>query len=630
MQPQKLQRLLQEALSHLQASRLEAAARLCAEARAGAPRDFNALHLAGLIALQQGRAADAAAALAAARRINARSASTVMCLGVALLSLGRRAEAEAAVRDALKLAPDSAETWGNLGTVLVADNRHEEAIAAFRRAIELKPSSAGGWTGLGAVLLLTGRAGEAIGYHTRALELEPAHPKAQFSRAQALLACHRPTEALADFDAHLARQPDHHEARSYRLFALNYLDTLSREQLFAEHRAFARALENSLAARPAVALRNSSDLNRRIRLAFISPDLRRHSVAFFLEPILRHLDRSRFDVRLYHDHPSVDAVSLRLREMVDGWKHVVGLSADTLEAAIRADAPDVLVDLAGHTGLNRLPLFARRLAPVQLAYLGYPNTTGLAAMDYRFTDAVADPSGEAEALHSEQLVRFAPTAWAYQAPADAPAPAAPPCARAEGAPFTFGSFNALSKISPATLRLWREVLVTVPGSRLALKSGGMEPPACLRRLAEHGIPRERVVLLPHTKTIAEHLACYAELDVALDPFPCNGTTATCEALWMGVPVVTLAGDRHAARVGASLLTAIGRPEWIAASPDDYVRIASELAADAVALTKIRATLRGEVARSPLGDHAAQADRFGTAVAVCWKTWCMRIALPVAV
>ena len=202
--------------------------------------------------------------------------------------------------------------------------------------------------------------------------------------------------------------------------------------------------------------------------------------------------------------------------------------------------------------------------------------------------------------------------------------------RGAGAPFTFGSFNALSKISSATLRLWREVLVTVPGSRLALKSGGMEPHVWLRRLAEHGIPRDRVVLLPHTKTIAEHLACYAELDVALDPFPYNGTTTTCEALWMGVPVVTLAGDRHAARVGASLLTAIGRPEWIAASPDDYVRIASELAADTVALARIRATLRDEVVRSPLGDHAAQAERFGTAVTACWKTWCERTALPVAV
>ncbi len=618
MQPAKLQQLLQAAAAHLQAGRSAAAAAFCAEARAAAPREFAVLHLSGLVALKSGRAGEAADFLGAARRLQPKAASTLMCLGLAWNALGRQAEAEALLREAARISPASHDIQANLAAVLVTRNQLEEAIACFRRAVALKPEYAAGWTGLGSALLLAGRAGEAIGPHTRALELDPKHPKARFSRAQAHLACHRVAEALMDFDAQLAFDPDHHDARSHRLFLLNYLDTESRAALFAEHRAYGRAVERSRQYANARFL-PATEPDRRLRVAFLSPDLRQHSIVYFLEPLLRHLNRAEFELWLYHDHYCVDATSERLRDLAVGWRNFVGQSADAVEAAIRADAPDILIDLAGHTGMNRLALFARRLAPLQITYLGYPNTTGLAEMDCRFSDAVADPEVAAELWHTEEIVRFAPTAWTYQPPADLPA--LPPLPCADGGPVTFGSFNALSKVTSTTLMLWRDVLAAVPDSRLLLKSFGLDAAACLSRLAAHGIAPERVTLLPPTRTVADHLACYAQMDVALDPFPYGGTTTTCEALWMGRPVITLCGDRHASRVGASLLTAIGHPEWIAAETSDYPRLAADLVRDRVRLAEISRSLRARAESSPLGDHAGQGARFGEALRACWQKRC---------
>ena len=581
------------------------------------PGDFQVNHLLGTLRQQQGRPQEALRFLTQARSLNRRSAPTLMCLGVVLDSLGRHDEAGEALRQSIELNPKAHEPWLNLGAHLILRGRLAEAEAAFRRAVKIKPDYARGWTGLGSALHLAGRSGEAISCHTRAIELDPRQSVAHFARAEALQACHAVEESLKDFDAHLALRPDHHEARSFRLFVLNYRDDLSREALFAEHRAYARAVE--AAHEPSVTRRwpNRPDPGRPLRVAFLSPDLRAHSVAFFIEPILEHLDRRQFEAVLYHDHFVVDAVSNRLRGLASAWRHVAGWGANAVEEAIRADAPDILVDLAGHTGFNRMGLFARRLAPVQATYLGYPNTTGLRAMDYRLTDPVADPPGEAEAIHSEKLVRFASTAWAYAPPANSPEP----LSDGRGRPAVFGSFNALAKLNGATLRLWREILSAVPGSVLVLKSASDALPGWTRHLAEAGFQDGQVQRLPAAPSIAAHLGAYGGIDVALDPFPYNGTTTTCEALWMGVPVITLAGDRHAGRVGASLLTAVGRPEWIANSPAEYVRLAAGLASDASRRNAPRGDLRDAMRRSALLDHAGQAARFAAALRQMWVSWC---------
>jgi predicted O-linked N-acetylglucosamine transferase (SPINDLY family) len=611
---------LQEAARLQIAYRFDEAGEIYEKLHASAPGDFQVNHLLGVLRQQQGRPAEAVALLAKARRSVPFSAPTVMCLGLAFDALGRRAEAEKMLRMSVRLDPKSPEALVNLGAHYGKVGQTEEAITHFRHALELRPKYPQAWTGLGTVLHLAGRSSESVSCHSRALDLDPRDRQAYFGRGQALQSLHRTEEALADFDAHLALRPEHHEARSFRLFLLNYSDSISRKALYAEHRAYGQAVEEDLCKRPAAPrFTQTPDPNRRIRLAFLSPDMRSHSVSYFLEPLLQRLDRSQFEVILYHDHFSVDGVSQRFKAGAALWRQVSGQADNVVEETIRADKPDVLVDLAGHTGFNRIELFARRLAPVQITYLGYPNTTGLSAMDYRFTDAIADPPWDADEFCVERLVRFAPTAWTYLPPPHAPEPE-----RAEDAPgraVAFGSFNTLSKAGAGTLRLWREVLGAVPASRLVIKSSGMDPDYWRARLADGGLPIGRVDLLPMTPGVPEHLARYSLIDIALDCFPYHGTTTTCEALWMGVPVVTLAGDRHASRVGASLLTAVGHPEWIASSPGDYVKIATGLAADKERLRMLRSELRNEMMTSSLLDYGAQAERFGASVRKCWEGWC---------
>lgn len=616
MPPAKLQQLLQEALAHHGAGRLDQAERLYRQARSEVPRHFDVLHLSGTLALQQGRHADAVELLGRALPLNPRSAVCAMRLGLAFASLGRHAEAEEHLRMALRRQNDLPEAWDNLGYVLKARGRLAEAIPCHERAVSLKPDYVAGWYNLGLALQYAGRLGESLAAQDRAIALAPAQARLHYGRALALQQCHRVTEAIASYDATLALDPAHLNARSYRLMALNYASARPAAELAAEHRAYGATFPTPPARFPGLDL----SPGRKLRVAWLSPDLRTHSVAYYLEPLLRHLDRTQFEIVLYHDHFTEDEVSRRFQSHATTWRNFVGLGHDAVEAQIRADAPDILVDLAGHTGMNRLPVFARRVAPVQLSYLGYPNTTGLATMDYRLTDEVADPRGEADDQHTERLVRFAPTAWAYQPPEDCPPVAGASRARGEG--VAFGCFNNFSKVSDEVLIAWARLLKAVPRSRLILKATGLGEAAVIawvrERLTRLAVAPERIELLDRTAGLNAHLMLYQRIDVALDTFPYNGTTTTCEALWMGVPVVTVRGDRHAARVGASLLQAIGRPEWIASDPDDYVAIAARLAGDTEKLAAQRQTLRAAMTASPLGDHAGQAARLGAALRDCWR------------
>ena len=605
------------------------------ELRLAAPRDIAGWQGGGMLALTTGRIADAVALLRHALSLQPRATGVALALGVAQLAAGDLAQADATLAQLAAREPKLAEAWHHLALVRKARGEFGPAISAHRSAVALKPGFAAGWQALGATLSMTNQQTEAMTCFTRALTLEPANLRARLGRAMILYKSHRVAEAAAEFAAVTQSDPRQFEAQSYRLMALNCLPDLSREEVFAAHVAFGHEAARGVGSVAAVAGQASPmatfEPERRLRVAFLSPDLRSHSVAFFLEPLLQHLDRSAFEIALYHDHPSSDPTTARLRAHADLWRNFAGQADGSVESAIRQDAPDILIDLAGHTGLNRLPLLARRLAPVQISYLGYPNTTGLAAMDYRFVDALTDPEPDAERFHTEKLIRFAPTAWTYSAPADAPVPSAPPCI-ANGH-VTFGSFNNFTKATDATLRLWAEILNAVPRSRLLLKAGGLTEPIVrenvLARLKAAGLDEARVELLGRTADTAAHLALYGRVDVALDMFPYHGTTTTCEALWMGVPVVTLAGDRHASRVGVSLLTAIGRPDWIASSPADYVRIAAELAQAPETLQQNRISLREAILRSPLGDHAGQAACFGAALRSCWRAACERTALPIA-
>lgn len=622
MSPAQLQSLLQQAIAHHRAGRLTEAAAIYTRIRTLAPRSFDAVHLLGVVALQQGRAVEAVDLLKKALTLDARHAVCRMRLGLALMAAGRAKDAEPEFRETLRLKPDLVEGWDNLAYCFKAQDRLQEAIECHERSLALNPRNAIGWYNYGLTLSLYGRVGDALRCHERALAADPNYAKAHFGRAQALQQAHRIPESVEAYATYLQREPRNFDAHSYRLFALNNLDSLSREQVFAEHVAFGRAVGEF----PVPDFPNEPQAGRRLRVALISPDFRTHSCAYFIEPLLRHLDRAQFELYLYHDHFREDALSQRFKSLATVWRNFVGQSNEMVEKTIRADQPDILVDLAGHTGvMNRLPVFARHLAPVQINYLGYPNTTGVPAIHYRLTDAIADPAGTADALATERLVRFAPTAWCYQPAERAPEPVTPPCLAAPDAPFTFGCFNNLGKITEATLRLWGRILAEVPDARFLFKGRGLGEPAARTRLLTHfaacGLPADRIEMLDRTAETSDHLALYHRMDVSLDTAHYCGTTTTCESLWMGVPVVTLAGDRHAARVSASLLTAVGHEEWIAHNADDYVAKAVALARDRAALAPIRATLRDDLRRSPLLDAAGQSQRFATVLRQCWSEWC---------
>jgi len=618
--PAQIQRRLQEGAARHAKGRLAEAAVVFAQLRAAAPRSFDAWHQGGNMALLQGDPAEAARLYAQALRLNPRSATAATCLGIARLALGDAAGAEPHLRTAVRLEPKNAEIWNQLATLLSTDGRTEEAIKCHRQAVTLNPKSAQAWHGYGSTLSNLNHSAEALECEQRALAADPAYAPARRGYAVALQKCHRVPEAVRAYEAVLAQHPRQLDVRSHCLFALNYLADQTPAALAAAHRAYGAIAETGV---PAVAFTNAPDPERKLRVAFFSEDFREHSVAYFLEPLLRALGREHFEFLLYNSGSRADAMTQRFRDLAAVWRDCSTKVDPVLEPVIRTDAPDIAVDLGGHTGNSRLPLFARRLAPVQVSYLGYPNTTGLAAMDYRFVDPTTDPVGEADAFHTESLVRFSPCAWTYAPPADAPEPAPPPCL-ARGA-VTFGSFNNFSKVTDEMLQAWARLLGAVPASRLLLKSTGLSDPGIAAQVRERarraGLADDRVELAGVTATTAGHLAAYAQVDVALDTLPYNGTTTTCEALWMGVPVVTMRGDRHAARVGASLLQTVGHPDWVTGNLDDYLGLAQKLAADPARLLAWRTSLRGDLQRSLLMDHAGQAARFSNALRDCWRKWC---------
>jgi predicted O-linked N-acetylglucosamine transferase (SPINDLY family) len=321
--------------------------------------------------------------------------------------------------------------------------------------------------------------------------------------------------------------------------------------------------------------------------------------------VLEHYDRERFEVHCYATNGAVDEVSERLRARVDGWVQAERLTDEELAARVRADGIDILVDLAGHTSGNRLLAFARRAAPVQVTWLGYPTTTGLSAMDYRITDWEVDPAGY-EAFNAERPLRLPGSYFCYRPYERAPQVAPLPALRS--GTVTFGSFNNFAKVSPAVLALWAQVLQAVPGSRLLLKARSLADAqvrqALLERLGAQGIEGERIDLRGWEAEVGGQLALYGEVDIGLDTWPYNGATTTCEALWMGVPVVSLSGATHASRMGRSILKAAGLAHCVADTPEAYVRAAVALAGDLDALARLRAGLRERLRASPLTDEIA--------------------------
>lgn len=525
-------------------------------------------------------------------------------LGATLMADGRIDEAIAAFETALRIGPPDARTWFDLGNAFQKRGDLKRAEEAFERATELAPDAGEAFVNLSRARYDQARPVDAEAPAREAVKLAPALPDAWFALATVMMRQARHTEAVEYFRKVIELQPTHDGAWSGLFFCMNYSDHYTPQEIFEAHLGWSRATQ----LRPPQPLPVDVaclDGRRRIRLGYLSPDYYRHPIAYFIEAALRYHDRGRFEVFCYHTGTRRDEITDRLMKHVEHWESVPGLSDDELEKRLRDDQLDIVVELTGHTGGQRLAVLARRIAPVQVTYLGYPNTTGVREVDYRLTDALADPPGDADALYVEQLVRLPETFLCYTPPGDGPAPCEPPQTR--NGFVTFGSFNNFSKMSATTVELWARILARAPHSRLFIKTIGLQDPGLrellLGRFANLGIGSERIVLAPMTLSHLEHFEAYSEVDIGLDTFPYNGTTTTLDALWMGVPVVTLNGNRHAGKVGLSILSALGLPELVAPTPDAYVETALGLAADSRRTLDLRRTLRDRLMGSVLTDGA---------------------------
>jgi predicted O-linked N-acetylglucosamine transferase (SPINDLY family) len=628
--------LIDRALEHHRAGRLAAAAALYEELLAAEPHHANALHLLGLIRQQEGNharateyftraiAADPAAApfllnrgrslravgrvpealadFTQARELDPGFAEAHHQEGNALKHLGRWAEAIASLRAATRLAPTHAVAWLNLGAAHFENHELADALQAFRRALELEPSRPEAHNILGHALAQAGDFSAAETAFQAALRLRPDYAAAHDNLGRLCKSQARHDDAHRHFRAALASTPSP-TTHSNFLLALHFSDSISPDDISAEHRRWAELYAEPLTAtsRPPAAVPPTP--GRRLRVGYVSPDFINHAVARFIEPVLANHDRTHFEIFCYSHAAAPDAVTARLRSLVEHWRDTSGLDEAQSATLILGDRIDLLVDLAGHTAGNQLLVFARRPAPVQITWIGYPNTTGLSAIDFRLTDAVSDPAGETDRWHTEKLIRLPESFSCYLAPPESPPLNPLPAARLGH--ITFGSFNQFAKLTPAVIAVWAQLLRRAPAAHLLIRARSLADAATAARLkaafARLEVDPERLELNGEELSIAAHQGFYHRVDIALDAFPYNGTTTTCEALWMGVPVITLAGRTHVARVGASLLTHLGAPEWIAGSPGDYVERALALAEDPTHLAALRAGLRARFQASPLGD-----------------------------
>ena len=527
--------------------------------------------------IKAGRLDEAVSVYEAGRRTGIPDARAYFDLGETLLERRQLTEAEQAFQQAATMAPESAGIQFYLATTYREQDRPSDAEAAARKAISLAPDMPQGWFALGTVLTRQAKHVEAVEHYRQAISLLPEYDVAQ--------------DAL--------------------LCTMNYSEHWSPREIYDAHVAWGRRFPKVEATVPVSPRRGAA---QRIRVGYLSPDFRQHSVSHFIEPVLRYHDRTRFEVFCYQDNSREDAVTVRLKGWVENWRSLGRISDAELDKALRADRLDILVELSGHTDGHRLAMLARRIAPIQVTYLGYPNTTGLAAIDYRITDAHADPPGESDQLHVEELVRLPETFLCYSPPDIGAGSPIPPFRR--NGYVTFGSFNNLPKITPRCVALWANVLSRIPKSKLFVKTYGLGDKGLRARLLEQvsaaGIERDRVRIDGPTRAHREHLEAYGEVDIALDTFPYHGTTTTLDALWMGVPVITLAGERHASRVGASILAAMKLTELVARTPDEYASAAAQLASNAATLDDLRRSLRERVSASPLMDGPGFAARLETA------------------
>ena len=644
--------LMKSAWEHYRAGRPREAEQLARQAREQDPNNADALHLLGLLALVGQRPDIAADLLNHAIEIDSSVPEFHKDLGLAMRALGLLDEAITSERRAIELRPNFGEAHFHLGNFFQTKGNVDEAIAAFRKLTELEPTLAPAYLNLGNALLLDNQPFEADIAYRRALDFDPNLARAYSSRGLLLLskgdldgaatAARRAIqlapqfaephsnlatillgqglvdEAIAQYRQATTIAPDYVEAHSNLLFALHYHPRFTPEQILREHRDWAREFADPLTAQ-APPHANDCDSERRLRIGYVSPDLRDHPVGRFIVPAFEYHDRRHLELHCFCDVRKPDDITRQIQRSTDHWHYTGGLSNAAVADLIRANKIDVVVDLSLHSAGNRLMALALKPAPVQMTYLAYPGTSGLSAMDYRLTDARLDPIENGnDRYYSERSLRL-DEYWCYNPPEEAPEVNDLPALTAGH--VTFGCFNALAKLSDPALVLWTELLELVPGSRLLLHANpGGHAKRIFDAFAANDVDLARIELIPRQKR-ADYFRSYHRIDIALDPFPFVGGATTCDALWMGVPLVTLAGQVATSRFGVSFLSIIGLEDLIAQNHAQYLKIASSLAGDLPRLRSIRTSMRQRMKDSRLLDCASLARNLENAYRTAWRAWC---------
>ncbi|MCC7305693.1 MAG: tetratricopeptide repeat protein [Alphaproteobacteria bacterium] len=521
-------------------------------------------------------------------------------------------------RQAAAIKPDG-PTFANIAFILQEHGQLEEALAAYKKANELAPGTSVVLNNIGIVNNELGRYEEALTYFHQALALKPRDEEVLSNTALALKNLGKLDEAIPYYRKALEIAPDHPGIYSNLLLAMIYASSVSPEELAETSRGFGIRIADPLRRqRP---FKNDKTPDRKLRIGYVSPDFCEHPVDYFFGHLLTLQDKENFETFAYSNTLKYDAVTQRLQREADHWRDIQILSDDEAADLIEKDKIDILVDLAGHTGRNRLLVFARKPAPLQVTWLGHPATTGMLAMDYRLTDPYAEPEGMTEDFNVETLWRLPDIFCCYRPQENSPAVIDHPPFKDNGY-VTFGCFNNFAKVTDPVLETWSRIMQQVPDARLLLEITGIDDPKPRKdveeRLVKFGLPLDRVILEPRKRS--NQFVLYNRIDIALDPFPCCGGTTSFDTMWMGVPLVTLAGRHFVSRMGVSILTNAGMPELIAKNTDEYISIATTLAQDRARLKKLRHNLRDKVATSPVMDQERFTRAMENAYREMWRRY----------
>ena len=620
LQPNFINVLEKLARFYSQAERLDDAEPIYRRIIQLAPTNVSALYGLSWILFLHNNYMDAVNYCTNAVKLDPTQVESHVLLGAIKQKQGKFTEALNSYQKAINLNPQNQNAHRNIGIVLCKLGRYEESINASKAAISIDNKIPGPYLNMANALAELGHLQKAINALRQSLIHSPDYEEAYSALGRILSLQGKIDEAFTCYKKALEINPELTSAQNGILPNLIYSNQFSRQEIYEAHRQWGLAQETNAIQR--IDLNNNSDPDKRLRIGYTSPDFRNHSVAFFFEPLLENKNSSAFEIFCYSDVEKPDNTTEQLKNLSHHWRNCFSLSDEAVAKLIRDDQIDILIDLAGHTEDNRLKVFSKRVAPVQVSYLGYPNTTGLSEMDYLVSDRFLDPDDESEKYYTEKLLYLPNSFFCYKAPSICPDIVSAPVIQNDY--VTFGSYNKLTKISDEVIALWSQVLQAVPNSRLIFQCLSLNDPPTRERyeklfLANH-ISLERIDFIS-SSSFSDYLAGHANVDIVLDTFPWNGHTVSCHALWMGVPVVTLALDKRSSRMGLSILKTLGLDSCIAFNKEQYVNCARQLAEDRPQLETIRKNLRVRMRSSALCNGKQFTQDFETQLRSIWQTWC---------